>query len=120
MLAEAPEGPQRGRLPGIISRIVIVLSFLILAGQLWRLQIVEGSSYRQKADNNRIRKADIAPPRGIIYDRNGVIVAANAPIFVISVVPADYPTNRNSLSTIAWRNCSAWMPRRSRRTWMRP
>src|SRR4051794_14556574 len=91
MLAEVPEGPQRGRLPGIIFRIVIVLGFLILGAQLWRLQVGEGSTYRQKADNNRIRKADIPPSRGIVYDRNGAIVAANAPIFVVSIVPADLP-----------------------------
>lgn len=96
MLAEVPEGPPKSRVPGILFRIAIAVAFLVLTAQLWRLQIVEGTTYRQKADNNRIRKAVIAPPRGIIYDRNGVIVASNAPIFVVSVVPADLPDRRES------------------------
>src|SRR3954466_5492202 len=96
MLAEVPEGPQKPRLPGILFRIVIVLAFFVLGAQLWRLQIVEGSTYREKADNNRIRKATIPPSRGIIYDRNGLIVAANAPIFVVSIVPADLPKGRET------------------------
>jgi penicillin-binding protein 2 len=96
MLAEVPEGPQKPPLPGLLFRIVVVLAFFILGAQLWRLQVVEGSSYREKADNNRIRKAIIPPSRGIIYDRNGLIVAANAPIFVVSVVPADLPKGRET------------------------
>src|SRR5581483_9260179 len=96
MLAEVPEGPQRSRVPGVLFRIVIVLAFLVLIAQLWRLQVIEGHTYRAKADNNRIRKAAIPPPRGIIYDRNGEIVASNAPSFVVSVVPADLPTGRET------------------------
>ncbi len=91
MLAEVPEGPPRSPLGGLLFRILTIAAFLVLTGQLWRLQIVEGTTYRAKADNNRIRKAAIPPPRGIIYDRNGVIVGANAPIFVVSIVPADLP-----------------------------
>jgi len=53
------------------------------------LQIVEGQQLRQRADNNRVRVSPISPPRGVIYDRKGAIVASNAPIFVVSVTPAD-------------------------------
>src|SRR5581483_869298 len=42
-----------------------------------------------RADSNRVRVSPIPPPRGVIYDRNGAIVASNAPIFVVSVTPAD-------------------------------
>src|SRR5687767_15461889 len=33
--------------------------------------------------------SQITPPRGVIYDRKGAIAASNAPIFVVSIVPAD-------------------------------
>jgi penicillin-binding protein 2 len=72
-------------------RAVVLLAFGILSAQLWRLQIVEGPQLRQRADNNRVRVSQIIPPRGVIYDRKGTIVASNAPIFVVSVVPADLP-----------------------------
>src|SRR4051794_31812431 len=96
MLAEVPEGPQRSRVAGVLFRIVVVLALFVLAAQLWRLQVVEGRTYREKADNNRVRKAAIPPTRGIIYDRNGEIVAANAPIFVVTVVPADLPSGQET------------------------
>jgi penicillin-binding protein 2 len=74
-----------------LFRAAVLISFAVLAAQLWRLQIVEGPQLRQRADNNRVRVSQITPPRGVIYDRNGAILASNAPSFVVSVVPADLP-----------------------------
>jgi len=68
----------------------------LLATQLWRLQIVEGPQLRQRADNNRVRISQITPPRGVIYDRNGTLAASNAPIFVVSIVPADLKAAQES------------------------
>src|SRR3954447_15652238 len=72
-----------------LFRAAVLLTFALLATQLWRLQIVEGAQLRQRADNNRVRVSPITPQRGVIYDRKGTIVASNAPIFVVWVVPAD-------------------------------
>ncbi len=81
-----------------LFRVSVLIAFSILAAQLWRLQIVEGPQLRQRADNNRVRVSQIAPPRGVVYDRNGTILASNAPIFVVSVVPADLPArNENTV-----------------------
>jgi penicillin-binding protein 2 len=77
------------RLAPHLFRAAVLVSFALLATQLWRLQIVEGPQLRQRADNNRVRVSQITPPRGVIYDRNGTLVASNAPIFVVSIVPAD-------------------------------
>lgn len=74
--------------------LVVVLAFSAFVAQLWRLQIVEGPRYRERADINRLRVSPVPAPRGIIYDRQGRILAANAPIFVVSVVPADLPRRR--------------------------
>ncbi|MCC6179827.1 MAG: penicillin-binding protein 2 [Chloroflexi bacterium] len=72
-----------------LFRGAVLLLFMVLAAQLWRLQIVEGAQLRQRADSNRVRVSPIPPPRGVIYDRGGTIVASNAPSFVVSIVPAD-------------------------------
>src|SRR4051812_14786682 len=72
-----------------LFRAAVLIAFAILAVQLWRLQIVEGPQLRQRADSNRVRVSPISPPRGVIYDRKGTIVASNAPILVVSVPPAD-------------------------------
>src|SRR5690606_11237084 len=73
-------------------RAIVLVTFALLATQLWRLQIVEGPQLRQRADNNRVRVSPITPPRGVIYDRKGTLAASNAPIFVVSIIPADLKT----------------------------
>lgn len=75
----------------ILLRLCVLLCFTILLAQLWRLQIVEGHSFRQLADVNRFRVSPMPPPRGVVYDRNQRIVASNTPSFLVSVVPAALP-----------------------------
>lgn len=81
--------PHQRRL--VIYRMVIALGFLLLVGQLWRLQIVEGQRYRLRADYNRFRLMAIEAPRGVIYDRSKAILARNRPTYAVGIVPADLP-----------------------------
>ncbi len=67
-------------------RITLLLSFTLLVFfaiflRLFHLQIVEGKSSRELADGNRIQIRVIHAPRGVIYDRNGKILAANTAAF---------------------------------------
>ena len=66
----------------------------VLIGRLWQLQMVEGESYLVRSDRNRFREVDVAAPRGVIYDRNGEILARNRPSFTVAVVPGDLPKTR--------------------------
>jgi len=59
--------------------------------RLWRLQIVEVSRYRAWADENRFRLISTEAPRGVIYDRQGRILARNIPSFGVEIVPAYLP-----------------------------
>lgn len=70
--------------------LVFLAVFALFVFRLWKLQIVEGETYRRLADNNRIRVEKIVAPRGIIYDRNGVPLVKNVPAFDISVVPEEF------------------------------
>src|SRR3954464_13591130 len=74
--------------------VAMLLAFALLGMQAWRLQVVEGRAYRAQADYNRVRVSPLPPMRGVIYDRNQTRVAANVPSFVVSVVPADLPRER--------------------------
>ena len=64
----------------ILSAVSIVLFFLIFL-KVFRLQIVDGAKNRQLADGNRIQIKIIHAPRGVIFDRNGKILASNVPGF---------------------------------------
>lgn len=60
---------------------VCLVSFFIIFVRLFHLQIVRGSENRSLADGNRIQVKTIHAPRGVIFDRNGKILAANSPAF---------------------------------------
>lgn len=75
----------------VVFRVLIILGFVVLAGRLWQLQIVQGDQYRLKADTNRFRVEAIDAPRGVVYDRNGDIVVRNQASFAVTIVPADLP-----------------------------
>ncbi len=60
---------------------LLIISFLGLFLRLFHLQIIEGHNNRATADSNRIAIKLIHAPRGVIYDRNGKILAQNEPGF---------------------------------------
>lgn len=60
---------------------------LLLIGRLARLQVEDHRYYTTRADENRLRVTPVPPVRGLIFDRNGVVLAENRPAFVLDVVP---------------------------------
>ncbi len=52
-------------------------AFAMIAARLYYLQIYEADKYKVMSDENRISTRFLVPPRGVIYDRNGVIIAKN-------------------------------------------
>src|SRR5207237_6106672 len=90
----ANNADRRPRFGTWIFRGVVVLLFAIMTGQLWRLQVVENGAFTERGTRNWLRQAVIPPQRGVIYDRNKTLLATNAPIFVVSITPADVPKGR--------------------------
>jgi penicillin-binding protein 2 len=79
------------RLRLFIAVALICVSFLVLVGQLYRMQVLQGDTYRARADNNRFRLSAIEAPRGVVYDRNRVLLARNRPTYTIGIIEADLP-----------------------------
>ena len=75
----------------LLFRLLVIQAFLLLASQLFRLQILEGPRYAGQAEQNRIRRIFTSALRGVIYDRNGKLLVRNLPSFSVSVLPADLP-----------------------------
>ncbi len=88
-MTEPSQPGMRLRLVGF--RVAIIVAFLVLIGQLWRLQMLEGDYYRRAADINRFRLELNPAPRGVIYDRRGYLLARNMPQSTVSVIPAYLP-----------------------------
>ena len=72
-------------------RTITVIIFLILIGQLARLQFLQGTGFQQEAVVNRVRIVREKAPRGVIYDRDGRILARNTASYAITIIPADLP-----------------------------
>lgn len=70
-----------------VAVVLCAIGVAILIGRLIDLQIVEHEHYSTRADENRMRVVPVAPVRGLIYDRNGTLLAQNQPAFVLEVTP---------------------------------
>lgn len=69
----------------VVLVVFIVLLFGILIVRLSHLQIVNYSHFTTLSQNNRVRLEALPPPRGLIYDRNGVILAENRPAYQLEI-----------------------------------
>ncbi len=70
-------------------KLVLIITMIVLSIRLWDLQIMRGSEMRKMSEQNRIRIKKIVAPRGVMYDRNGKILADTRPSFNIYIVPED-------------------------------
>ncbi len=80
--------------------VLIVGVFGFYAIQLFNYQIVEGSGYLEQAEENRTTKISIPTQRGLIYDRNGFILARNVPSFNVVITPALLPADEGAIQQI--------------------
>jgi penicillin-binding protein 2 len=73
----------------LILKVALLLIVGLLALRLWHLQVRDGAYYRDLSENNRTRSVILDPARGLIYDRNGVLLANNVPSFGLYVTLED-------------------------------
>jgi len=71
----------------IVAALVALLLMGALLGRLAWLQIVDYAHFSDLSTNNRVRLMALPPNRGLIYDRNGVILAENKPTYHLEIIP---------------------------------
>ncbi len=89
-----------------MHRIIIfgLLVFAGLGGLLLRygyLQVYAHDKYKTQADNNRIKLISAPPSRGYIYDRNGILLADNQPVFTAMLSPDEVENPERTLALLA-------------------
>jgi penicillin-binding protein 2 len=72
-----------------IALLVIVAMIFTLLSNLYYLQIERHEDYQTRSNGNRIKVLPVAPNRGLIYDRNGVVLAENRPVYSLKVIPEE-------------------------------
>lgn len=69
--------------------------FLIFSLRMYQMQIVDGADAQLAADENRLSELPLRTDRGVIFDRYNRILAGNVPAYIVRVVPAEVPGNRD-------------------------
>ncbi|MGB1297564.1 MAG: penicillin-binding protein 2 [Psychrobium sp.] len=81
----------------IIAFVGVTILIFVLISNLYNIQVNSYDKYQTQANGNRIKVIPIAPNRGLIYDRNGVILAENKPSHSLEIIP---DLTRNLAQTI--------------------
>jgi penicillin-binding protein 2 len=75
---------------GLLFLQLLVLGiFVVFTLRFWYLQLHRGQEFADRAENNRIRQQQVYAPRGLIRDRNGVLLAMNEPAYALAIVRED-------------------------------
>jgi penicillin-binding protein 2 len=96
-------GPRRDAWSKRVLTLTVLAAagFVLLLGQLWYLQVLEGTKFRDMSEKNRIRVRPVAAPRGILFDRNGLALVDNRPAFTLSLIPREMEDRDSVLARLA-------------------
>jgi len=85
----------------LIFSAALLLCFFILLIRFAYIQLYKGEAFAQASDDNRIRAFEIEPPRGLIIDRNSVILVDNRPAFALYTTPAEINKSDSAYGILA-------------------
>ena len=86
--------PKRSVSRFVVFGIVVIIAFGGLTARLFYLQIASGPQFESLAVRNDSVVQAVPAPRGLIYDRKGVLLVTNVPTFSVKIRPADLPESR--------------------------
>jgi len=84
-----------------MARFAVWTVMGLLVASFFRPQILGHGKYQLQSETNRLRPIPLPAPRGIIYDRNGRVLAENVPGYTVSLLPAPEANLRSTLARIA-------------------
>src|SRR5437870_6603335 len=70
-----------------VAGVAVLVAFGLLAARFLYLQVLQHDVYRAKAEDNRISIVPVTPNRGLIVDRNGVVIARNYSGYTLEIFP---------------------------------
>src|SRR5947208_13849886 len=81
------------------AAVWVVLGVLVFS--FFRTQILGHGKHQLQSGTNRLRPIPLPAPRGVIYDRNGRVLAENVPGYTVSLLPGPEANLRSTLARIA-------------------
>ncbi len=94
-------GTERFRFRVTFAAAAVLLAFLALIGRFVWLQVLQHDYYQTRAEENRISLVPIVPNRGVIVDRNGVVLSRNYSAFTLEVTPSRVEDLEASINALA-------------------
>ena len=83
-----------------VGFVFVTILVAVLLSNLYTIQVDDHQDYQTRSNDNRIKVIPIAPNRGLIYDRNGVLLAENKPVYNLEVIPEEVDDLDASLSAL--------------------
>ncbi len=83
------------------AAVFVLLAFLILFSRFIWLQVMQYDFYRTRAEDNRMALIPIPPNRGVITDRNGVVLARNYSAFTLEITPSQVDNLEETINQLA-------------------
>lgn len=84
----------------VVALVLILFLLGILVARLINLQIFEHNTYTVLSDKNRVHIRAVPPIRGLIYDRNGVLLAENLPSYLLEIIPEQIDDMESTLAEL--------------------
>jgi len=84
-----------------VAGVAVLIAFCLLAARFFYLQILLHDVYRAKAEDNRISIVPVLPNRGLLLDRNGVIVARNYQGYTLELFPRKVASLERTIDELA-------------------
>lgn len=84
----------------LLGFVVICLMAAGLIARMVYLQVIQHDKYQDLATQNRIQQEPVAPPRGLLYDRKGRLIALNQPVKNLVLVPEQVPDMEATLDAL--------------------
>ena len=72
----------------LVASVAVVVCFVLIAARLVYLQVLRHDDLLEQAENNRTAIVPIVPNRGLILDRNGIVLASNYSAYTLEVTPS--------------------------------
>lgn len=84
-----------------VAAVIVAILLAVVLGRLFWLQVVQNDYYTELSQGNRVRIDPLPPDRGLIYDRNGLLLAENTPAYQLELTPEQVPDVPDTLRRLA-------------------
>jgi penicillin-binding protein 2 len=85
----------------LVAMLFVVIAFGVIIANMYHLQVKSYQVYQTRSEGNRIKVVPLAPNRGLITDRNGILLAENRPVFSLELVPEQVEDMTAALTELA-------------------